>query len=369
MRNIWAWSFAAVLVVLGIAYIGSPYLAVYNLKQAVKEGDADKIEAGTDITAVRESLKSQLSTAFMHKMTTDPDTKGNPFAAIGALIVPAKIDKAIDTYVTPEGLAALMKGHKPGATQPDQLVKTPEYVSDEEYLGLDRFRVNSHDKQSGEKGPGLLFERQGMVTWKLIKIELPANIFDTPGSAQTSASVPGTNDANGPNAVAAPADTAVIPAAAPDGDDQSATTANMMDYDFSSFPSRSFAGPWVAPDFARAQRPYRQYRTMISEGAKQGPVFAGSVAITQFGCGTDCSMGYAIDLKDGAVVPLPVGGEANSDLATEYHRGSRLLKAAWKGALLSYPGDIKACAGFAYFEWTGHSFKTLKASPHAPTCE
>jgi hypothetical protein len=47
---------------------------------------------------------------------------------------------------------------------------------------------------------------------------------------------------------------------APGADDQSATTANLTEYSFDDFPSESYSGPWVAPNFSGAQRPFRQFR-------------------------------------------------------------------------------------------------------------
>jgi hypothetical protein len=166
-----------------------------------------------------------------------------------------------------------------------------------------------------------------------------------------------------------PSDASSIPDPATSTADQTAPTSNMAEFSFGDFPSEIFSGARVAPDFNGPQRQFREFRTMISDGVKQGPVYAGSVAISTFGCGTDCSMGYATDLQNGMVVPLPVGGEANSDLALEYHPGSRLLKAAWKGAANDYSGPPTDCSGFAYFEWTGREFKTLKVSSHSPACE
>jgi len=165
------------------------------------------------------------------------------------------------------------------------------------------------------------------------------------------------------------ADASGTPVADPSVEEPNAATANLTDYNFSDFPSESYAGQWVLPDFSGAQRRFRTFRTKILDGARQGPVFAGSVAITQFGCGTECTWGFAVDLKNGNVVPLPVGGEAMSDLETEYHPQSRLLKATWKGALKEYPGDRTVCVGFAYFEWTGSEFRSLKQSTHSPSCE
>lgn len=135
----------------------------------------------------------------------------------------------------------------------------------------------------------------------------------------------------------------------------------MNEYNFDDYPIYSYTGRRVFPDFTRAQRGFREYRTKISEGVKQGPVFAGNVAIAEFGCGTDCGTGYAIDLTNGNVIELPFGGDATLDYADEYHPNSRLLKVAWTGQSTN-----PACGGQAYFEWNGHGFTTLKRTPPAP---
>lgn len=177
-----------------------------------------------------------------------------------------------------------------------------------------------------------------------------------PVSAEDPASLPIENAGTDSSPVAAPAD---------DSANQSATTKNLTEYKFSDFPSSVYSGPWKAPNFSGAQRRFRQFRTMIANGAKQGPVFAGTVAIAELGCGTDCGMGYAIDLTNGGVFELPVGGGATLGMNIEYHQESRLLKAAWTGASTN-----PACAGFGYFEWNGHGFRTLKRSdPSPPECQ
>lgn len=369
MRKRWVWALGLAVAGFIMAYLGSPYLAARDLRQALKDGDTDRVEADVDIGAVKDSLKSQMSAAFMRKMRSDPDTKGNPFAALGALIVPALLDKAIDAYVTPDGLAALMKGQRPGEAQSDDARKMPNYDSEEEYLGLNRFRVSNRDKQSGQKGPSLLFERRGIFAWKLIKIELPQDILKNADAPPAPSPAQNGSGVTEPLVAQPPAGTLALPNPASGSDDNFPSATKLSEYEFRNFPSVPYDGPWVQPKFAGAQRDFRLYRTMISDGVKQGPVFAGSVAIAQFGCGTDCSMGYAIDLKDGRVVPLPVGGEANSDLDVEYHVESRLLKAAWKGAAKDYSAPPADCRGFAYFEWTGHDFRTIKASPHSSACE
>ena len=112
--------------------------------------------------------------------------KDNLFAALGALIVPAVIDKAVDSYVTSDGLANIMKGEKPGSRSPGTGVPAHQYVGESEYIGLDRFRVKLRDASSNEEGPALLFERRGIIDWKLIRIELPSSLFADQGGLNTS---------------------------------------------------------------------------------------------------------------------------------------------------------------------------------------
>ena len=174
-----------IVAIVGLA-IGSPYWAAHELEDAARRGDADKIEMLTDMPAIRDGLKSQISTALMQKLNSDPDTKGNLFGAFGALIAPVLIDKAIDAYVTPEGIANILKSGKPVAQTSDPADQSPRYTAEREYLGIDRFCVRLHDKNSDRQGPALVFERRGFLTWKLVQIELPPDSFKDrllPGSS------------------------------------------------------------------------------------------------------------------------------------------------------------------------------------------
>ncbi len=174
MQKKWIFGILAIAVIVGGIYFGSPYLAARNLKQAAVSGNADTLEAAVDFPAVRESLKSQLNAQLMAKMQNDPEMKNNPFAGIGMMMIPAIIDKALDAYVTPHGIAALARGEK----KPGAAVKGNENVEyDYAYVGLDRFRVKVRNKDRNDKPLGLLFERRGFAGWKLIRVEFPEDVF------------------------------------------------------------------------------------------------------------------------------------------------------------------------------------------------
>lgn len=164
----------ALLLVLAGIYFASPFLAVRSLKQAALAADRDAIEAKVDFPAVRDGLKAQMSAAMTARMQSDPEMRGNPFASLGALMMPAIVDRMVEAFVTPDGIAALMRGRKPG----EKGGANPDIDRNMEYVGLDRFRVRLHDNRKKEDGPAFLFERRGFASWKLVRVELPPQIVD-----------------------------------------------------------------------------------------------------------------------------------------------------------------------------------------------
>ncbi|MGH7110440.1 MAG: hypothetical protein ACREFK_08425 [Stellaceae bacterium] len=94
------------------------------------------------------------------------------------------------------------------------------------------------------------------------------------------------------------------------------------------------ASPWLyepskvpAPDLSTHDAWI--FRTRLRRAAKEPPNFAGHYVVTQWGCGTDCFTGAAIDLKNGHIVWLPI---TISDVAPGpealwvYVRGSKLFE-------------------------------------------
>jgi hypothetical protein len=180
----WVALAAAVLLLAGGLYFGSAYLAARNLKEAALSADADKLDAAVDFPSVRESLKSQMSTALMKKMNDDPQMKDNPFAGLGMMMMPAIVDRAVDTFVTSDGLAALVRGTKPAEAKDAPRTENPDVQYDYQWVSADRFRVKLTNVKKHEPGPSLVFDRRGFATWKLIKVELPDGIFEDSSSAQ-----------------------------------------------------------------------------------------------------------------------------------------------------------------------------------------
>ena len=167
-----------ILALGGGAYGVSPYLAASNLKAAAISNNKDTIEASVDFPAVRDSLKSQLSAAATRKMNADPSMKDNPMAGLGMMLMPAIIDKFVDTYVTPDGLSAMVRGSKPQDSKGKGASENPDVEYDYEWVSSDRFRVNMTNKETRKEGPSLVFERRSLLSWKLIKIDVDDSFLD-----------------------------------------------------------------------------------------------------------------------------------------------------------------------------------------------
>jgi hypothetical protein len=82
-----------------LTYGASPYVSFSRLTRAVQARDAAAISSRVDFPAVRASLKKQLVARFAR------ETSGHKrWSNLG----PTLIDTIVDTYVTPDGIAALL---------------------------------------------------------------------------------------------------------------------------------------------------------------------------------------------------------------------------------------------------------------------
>jgi Protein of unknown function (DUF2939) len=95
---------ALICVILLLVYAASPYFSFWRFTTALRSGDSAAISSRIDFPAVRASLKKQLIARFA-RTTTGHKRWSN--------LGPTLIDTIIDSYATPEGIAALLSN--PGA--------------------------------------------------------------------------------------------------------------------------------------------------------------------------------------------------------------------------------------------------------------
>lgn len=177
---------ACALGVLLAWYLASPFLAVQNLRSAAMKGDVDRLERLVDFPQVRESLKGQLNAQAMKAMQDDPELAGNPFAGLAMVMVPAIVERALDAYVTPDGLAAIMKGD--GSSKAKAVEASPPASKAARsgepdwsygYKDLNTFQIATVEESTPDGSTAFTMRREGMFRWRLTRIRVPEGLFDT----------------------------------------------------------------------------------------------------------------------------------------------------------------------------------------------
>jgi hypothetical protein len=94
----------------GLAYLASPFLVAFEVRQAMKTGDKATLERRVDWEPVRASLKASIS-EIQRKATLDNEIAGAPRASIWsrvkAMVMPTVAESFVDSYVTAEGVIQL----------------------------------------------------------------------------------------------------------------------------------------------------------------------------------------------------------------------------------------------------------------------
>ncbi len=185
MRKRWLWIGVAVAAGLTGLYVSYPYYTLSRLRDAIASGDRAALEALIAWPAVRAGVKEDLN-AFTLRELAGRSSEEAGLAGLGSMMAgalgPLIIDRMVDAYVTPTGLAQLVSKDADGSAAgnpPDSArsrVKEARLRSSG-FVGPTRFRFEV-DNGRNENGPGLggLLELEGM-SWRLTRILLPAEIF------------------------------------------------------------------------------------------------------------------------------------------------------------------------------------------------
>ena len=168
-----------VFLIAGWIY-ASPYLAVRNMKEAVKNGDAVAVADYVNFPSLKESLKASVNVQIAMSMV---EMKGNPvFTALGANVANALVDPMFESLVSPEGLAVMMQGHKlnPAAQKEEKRQEASSDASADEpilimgYENINRFTVKITDKTNPSQVVTMVFLRDSL-SWKLSAVRFPTN--------------------------------------------------------------------------------------------------------------------------------------------------------------------------------------------------
>ena len=168
----------AVLVVLALAaYVVSPLFYVSSLKSAFLAGDSSKLADLVDFPALRDSLKEQVATILTQQTKESSDSNQSPFAALSAFVGPVFLNRAVDTYCTPDAIADFVKKNNQVQNNHPSFIKIPG-PSDLDWSKLKNFSFTGPTSFRIGTNHITLFARLEGLGWKVYRIEVSPDFLE-----------------------------------------------------------------------------------------------------------------------------------------------------------------------------------------------
>lgn len=166
---------ASVILIL-ILFVVTPALAVQGIIGAARAGDATALEQRVDFPALRDSLKAEMNARMRAEVREELRGEDRGLAALGMILAPTLMDSAVDVFVTPDAVAAMVSSAE--APGPDQDRTSPgegdpDIQRSYGFRGPNTFVVTLTDPERADQPLKLLLERRNLVQWKLAGIDLP----------------------------------------------------------------------------------------------------------------------------------------------------------------------------------------------------
>ena len=171
----------AVVVLALVGWIAAgPYLAIHGIRAALERQDMAALSRHVDFPALRVNMKAHVNDYLVRQ--SDGMLPEGLLGRIGLQVADGLSDAAVDTMLTPVGIAALLQGHSIVMRAQGRTVDGDSYGKP---VPLDPFKDIEHRFQSHERftatvrdqaGAPLVFvfARQGLA-WKLVDVRFGAS--------------------------------------------------------------------------------------------------------------------------------------------------------------------------------------------------
>lgn len=172
----------ALVGLLVISVLASPYWVVSQIKAAAKHQDVQALSEYIDFPSVRESFKAQVQAVLAEKAAAQSAPAG--LAALGTAMAAAFVGPMVDALVTPQALALMFQGH---AIPLDASAPAAEPSAEDGaaqvtmgYASYGRFEVTIAERQHPEKKMLFTLRREGLWAWKVATMQIVMPIQPAP---------------------------------------------------------------------------------------------------------------------------------------------------------------------------------------------
>jgi hypothetical protein len=169
-----------VLLLLAVGWTIWPYYSLYQLSLALRGGDEIGLEDRIAWDSVRQGLRGDFNALFLKKMSDEPSDRGKGLAVV---IGPAIINQMVDSYVTPKGLATLIRTGQPASPNSQMSgesrqvrgvnLKQIKYAFFSDSPLTFKVSVRPENESGVQADTELIFKWSG--AWRLTRIFLPLN--------------------------------------------------------------------------------------------------------------------------------------------------------------------------------------------------
>lgn len=166
------------LLLLGAWFAITPYLAMWNMRAAAVDRDAQTFSSYIDFPVFKENLKSELNAKMLFEMSKDQKMKDNPFSGLAFAAGPTIVNNMVDAYISPAAIERLFKSDA-RQTGAEQNVATrtfnQDFMSEEQgeiaagYKTFNEFQVAYKLRSGG--GTIFVFERRNLFSWQLVNMK------------------------------------------------------------------------------------------------------------------------------------------------------------------------------------------------------
>ncbi|MCB5288471.1 MAG: DUF3426 domain-containing protein [Candidatus Cloacimonetes bacterium] len=167
------------LVLTATYFIGSPYIAVYNIENSIKDNDPDKLSDNVDFQLLRQNFKDQLNFHFMK--SAGETLKDHPFSAFGTAIASKFSEGLVDSLITPYGILHFLQGNSIELASSSQNPSENKNIQSKQLFyeasyklqGFNKFTISIPMKNTQPvKNIVFCLKRYGF-NWKVTNIEFP----------------------------------------------------------------------------------------------------------------------------------------------------------------------------------------------------